>query len=389
MPMAMIREFLRFGSIGGLLLFAAAALALIVENSPLYVVYDKLLTVPIMIQIGEFIISKPMLLWINDGLMALFFLLIGLEIKREVLEGQLTTREQISLPVIAALGGIIMPAVVFSSINWQDGDAMRGWAIPVATDIAFALGIISLLGKRIPESLKIALTAIAIIDDLVAIVIIAIFYTDNLSLTSLGIAALCIFILALLNWRRIASLTPYMLVGVVLWACVLKSGVHSTLAGVVLAFFIPLRLTTGATSVSPLRKLEHSLHPWVAYAILPVFAFANAGVSFSGLSLEVFLQPLTLGIAAGLFVGNQIGVFALTALGVALKLCKLPHQVSWFQFYGMALLMGVGFTMSLFIGTLAYDDVVNQNAVRLGVLLGSALSGICGVVVLWMASRKN
>ena len=180
-----------------------------------------------------------------------------------------------------------------------------------------------------------------------------------------------------------------MLVGVVLWACVLKSGVHSTLAGVVLAFFIPLRLTTGATSVSPLRKLEHSLHPWVAYAILPVFAFANAGVSFSGLSLEVFLQPLTLGIAAGLFVGNQIGVFALTALGVALKLCKLPHQVSWFQFYGMALLMGVGFTMSLFIGTLAYDDVVNQNAVRLGVLLGSALSGICGVGVLWMASRKN
>ena len=308
MPRAMIREFLQFETIGGLLLFAAAALALIVENSPLHVLYDKLLTVPVMVQIGEFIILKPMLLWINDGLMALFFLLIGLEIKREIFEGQLTTREQISLPVIAALGGVILPAVIFSFICWTDADAMQGWAIPVATDIAFALGIISLMGNRIPESLKIALMAIAIIDDLVAIVIIALFYTDNLSVTSLGIASICVVILFTLNRFRVVSLTPYMLVGIVLWACVLKSGVHSTLAGVILAFFIPLR-PRGSTGVSPLRTLEHNLHPWVAYAILPCFAFANAGVSFAGISLDVFLQPLTLGIAAGLFFGNQIGVF--------------------------------------------------------------------------------
>lgn len=388
MPLAMIREFLRFESIGGLLLFAAAALALIVENSPLYVLYDKLLTVPVMVQIGEFLIRKPMLLWINDGLMALFFLLIGLEIKREILEGQLTTREQVSLPVVAALGGILFPAVIFSLVSWNDADAMRGWAIPVATDIAFALGIISLMGNRIPESLKIALTAIAIVDDLVAVVIIAVFYTDDLSITSLGIASACLAVLFALNRLRIADLTPYMLVGIVLWACVLKSGVHSTLAGVILAFFIPLR-PQGAAGVSPLRKLEHNLHPWVAYAILPCFAFANAGVSFSGLSLDVFLQPLTLGIAAGLFFGNQIGVFSLTALGVALKFCKLPQNVNWLQFYGMSLLMGVGFTMSLFIGTLAYDDVAHQNAVRLGVLLGSALSAICGVAVLRLASRNS
>jgi len=388
MPRAMIREFLRFETIGGLLLFAAAALALIVENSPLHVLYDKLLTVPVMVQIGEFIIRKPMLLWINDGLMALFFLLIGLEIKREIFEGQLATREQISLPVIAALGGVILPAVIFSFISWTDADAMQGWAIPVATDIAFALGIISLMGNRIPESLKIALMAIAIIDDLVAIVIIALFYTDNLSVTSLGIASICVVILFTLNRFRVVSLTPYMLVGIVLWACVLKSGVHSTLAGVILAFFIPLR-PRGSTGVSPLRTLEHNLHPWVAYAILPCFAFANAGVSFAGISLDVFLQPLTLGIAAGLFFGNQIGVFGLTALGVALKLCKLPEGVGWLQFYGLSLIMGVGFTMSLFIGTLAYDDIAHQNAVRLGVLFGSALSAICGVTVLRVASRNR
>lgn len=387
MPMKMIREFFRLEAAGGILLGLAAIVALAMKNSVFSEIYDGFLTIPLVIQIGEFIINKPLLLWINDGLMAVFFLLVGLEIKREMLEGQLSTREQISLPAIAALGGIAFPALIYSYINWGDTESIKGWAIPAATDIAFALGVLSLLGNRIPETLKICLVAVAILDDLVAIIIIAFFYTDNLSLFSLAAGAVAVVILAALNRRGVTSLSPYVITGIVLWACVLKSGVHATLAGVLLAFFIPLR-AKNKLGGSPALSLEHGLHKWVAYAILPLFAFANAGVSLHGLSPELLMQPVTLGIAAGLFFGKQIGVMGMTALGVALKLCKLPEGVNWRQYYGMALITGIGFTMSLFIGTLAFETTEHQTAVRLGVLLGSALSGVLGYLLLRTAAEK-
>lgn len=388
MPMRMLREFFRLEAAGGILLGLAAIVALIMENSALSWLYDQFLTIPVVIKIAAFEINKPLLLWINDGLMAVFFLLVGLEIKREMLEGQLSTREQISLPAIAALGGIAIPALIYSYFNWGDPVSMQGWAIPAATDIAFALGVLTLLGNRVPEALKICLVAIAILDDLAAIVIIALFYTANLSLVSLAAGAIAIIILSILNRRGVTSLTPYVLTGIVLWACVLKSGVHATLAGVLLAFFIPLR-AKNKLGGSPARSLEHGLHPWVAYAVLPVFAFANAGVSLAGLSLDLLLQPITLGIAAGLFVGKQLGVLGFTWLGCRLRLCKLPSDVSWRQYYGMALITGIGFTMSLFIGTLAFEDVEHQTAVRLGVLTGSALSGILGYILLRTTATKQ
>lgn len=386
MPVKMIREFFRLEAAGGILLGLAAIAALIMENSVLRPLYDALLTTPVIVQIGTFLINKPLLLWINDGLMAIFFLLVGLEIKREILEGELSTRQQISLPAIAALGGLAIPALIYSYINWGDAESIRGWAIPAATDIAFALGVITVLGNRIPETLKICLVAIAILDDLAAIIIIALFYTDNLSLFSLAVGIIAITILTLLNRSGVTRLAPYIITGIFLWACVLKSGVHATLAGVVLAFFIPLK-AKNAEGKAPLRMLEHGLHPWVAYLVLPLFAFANAGVSLQGLSLDLMMQPITLGIAAGLFFGKQIGVMGFTALGIALKLCRLPQGVSWQQYYGMSLITGIGFTMSLFIGTLAFEDVAHQTAVRLGVLAGSILSGVLGYLILRSVSH--
>ena len=388
MPMNMMREFFRLESVGGILLALAAMLALVMENSPLAFIYDLILTTPVAIQIGEFIINKPLLLWINDGLMAIFFLLVGLEIKREVLEGQLSTKEQIGLPAIAAIGGLVVPAAIYSLMNWDNAVSIHGWAIPAATDIAFALGIVSLLGNRVPETLKITLVAIAIIDDLMAILIIAFFYTENLSLLSLGIGALAIGILFFLNKRGVTKIAPYVVTGIFLWACVLKSGVHATLAGVVLAFFIPLKIQAPGQK-PPLRQLEHELHPWVAYFILPVFAFANAGVSLHGITLDMLTHPITLGIATGLFFGKQIGVMGLTLISTGLKLCKLPEGVNWRQFYGMALITGVGFTMSLFIGTLAFEEPVLQTKVRLGVILGSLLSGSLGYFILRISSKNN
>ncbi len=388
MPISMIREFFRLEAAGGILLGMAAILALLMKNSGLDGLYDAFLTTPVVIQIGEFLINKPLLLWINDGLMAVFFLLVGLEIKREIVQGQLSTREQISLPAIAALGGLTIPALIYSYINWGDPEAIRGWAIPSATDIAFALGVITLLGKRVPETLKVCLVAIAIIDDLAAIVIIALFYTENLSVVSLGAGVVAITILAVLNQRGVTKIAPYVVVGIILWACVLKSGVHATLAGVILAFFIPLKTKT-PEGKAPLLEMEHGLHPWVAYAILPVFAFANAGVSLQGLSVDMLMQPITLGIALGLFLGKQIGVVAFTAIGVLFKICSLPKGVSWTQYYAMALITGIGFTMSLFIGTLAFNDVEHQTAVRLGVLTGSAASGILGYLLLRLASKPK
>ncbi len=381
MPTKMIKDFLQLESSGGIILMIAALLALVASNSPLASLYTSALEVPFTIALGDWAISKAILLWINDGMMAIFFLLIGLELKREILEGQLSSADQIVLPAIAAVGGMLIPALVFSGINWGVGPNMNGWAIPTATDIAFALGIMALLGNRVPLALKVLLTAIAIFDDLGAIIIIALFYTAELSLISLALAAVALLGLLILNRSGVTAKTPYILVGLVLWVCVLKSGVHATLAGVALGFAIPLNGKT-KDSASPLKNLEHNLHPWVAYMILPVFAFANAGVSLVGITMETVLAPLTLGIAGGLFIGKQIGVFGFTWVAVKSKLCRLPEGTNWVQIYALALLTGIGFTMSLFIGGLAFDDPEIGSQVRIGVLSGSILSALAGYLLL-------
>ena len=372
-------------SASGLLLMFAAAAAIVLDNSPLAVWYDRLLTVPFEIRLGTFELAKPLLLWINDGLMAIFFLLIGLEIKREVTEGELSRIDQAILPIVSAIGGVAFPAIVFVAVTRMQNDISAGWAIPAATDIAFALGILALLGSRVPTTLKILLTAIAIIDDLAAIGIIAIFYTANLSWLSLGVAAVVGVGLFILNRFRVTSLVPYMLLGAVLWVCVLKSGVHATLAGVVVALSIPMRVGER----TPVVTLEHQLHPWVVFGIAPVFAFANAGIPLTGLSWESMVAPLPLAIALGLFVGKQVGIFGLGGLAIRLGWCARPAGTSWMQLYGVSLLAGVGFTMSLFIGTLAFTDPARQIEVRLGVVAGSLLSGLAGAAVLYLAGANR
>lgn len=386
MAMEAIRNFFKLESSSGILLCVAAIIALVLENSFMTVYYEAILTTPVSIQVGELIIDKPLLLWVNDGLMAIFFLLVGLEIKREILQGQLSNRRQISLPAIAAIGGIVAPTLIYIYFNHHSELNMRGWAIPAATDIAFALAILTLLGNRVHENLKICLLAIAIMDDLAAILIIAVFYTDSLSMYSFGAALAAVVVLMFLNIKGVTKLAPYVIVGIILWIAVLKSGVHATLAGVVLAFFIPLKVPD---EKKPLIELEHELHPWVAYAILPIFAFANAGVSLKGLSLETLMHPITMGVAFGLFFGKQIGVMLLTWLGSLLKLCQLPEHVSWWSYYGMACVTGVGFTMSLFIGTLAFSDYDTQTAVRLGVIAGSLASGLLGYFILRFAPKAK
>ena len=377
---------------GGVLLMLAAALALVLDNSPLAPLYDALLTIPVVVQVGALTLAKPLLLWINDGLMALFFLLVGLEIKRELLTGNLSSWRQAVLPALAALGGMAAPALIYTAINAGDPAALRGWAIPAATDIAFAIGILALLGSRVPAGLKIFLLTLAVIDDLGAIVIIALFYTADLSLVSLAIAAAAAMVLLVLNRVGVVRLLPYILVGLVMWVAVLKSGVHATLAGVVVALFIPLRMEGAdrAGETPPLVRAERSLHGFVALVVMPVFAFANAGVYLGGLSFGDFLAPMPLGIAAGLFLGNQIGVFGLTWAGVRLGLCRLPEGVTWLHVYGAAALAGIGFTMSLFIGALAFEEPAEQAAVRLGVLSGSLLSGLVGYATLrWLAGGAH
>lgn len=381
-----IREFLRLESASGILLIAATVLAMIAENSPLSYLYDALLSTEVEIRVGTFQLEKPLLLWINDGLMALFFFLVGLEIKREVLEGELAKPSCIVLPALAAVGGMAVPALIYSYINWGNEMAMQGWAIPSATDIAFALGVLSLLGSRVPNALKLFLLTLAIIDDLGAIVIIALFYSADLSVTSLSVAGGALVALFLMNRRGITAVAPYLLVGLVLWVAVLKSGVHATLAGVILAMFIPMRDT--ASGESPLRSLEHDLHPAVAYAILPLFAFANTGVSLEGLSLDSLISPIPLGIAAGLFLGNQIGVFGTAFLAIKLGIAELPQRVNWLQLYGVSVLCGIGFTMSLFVSSLAFDADTVGYAIndRLGILLGSGLSAVIGYFIVRYAS---
>ena len=383
----LIEEFFRLEAAGGIVLVIAALIALLWANTPWRELYTDLLHIPVVVQVGALRLDKPLLLWINDALMAVFFLLVGLEIKREVLQGELSSVRQATLPCIAALGGMLGPALIYSFINWGDPVAMRGWPIPAATDIAFALGVLALLGARAPSTLKIFLLALAIIDDLGAIVIIALFYTEDLSLLTLGLGVAGIVALIVLNLAGVRRIAPYILVGIFVWICVLKSGVHATLAGVALGFAIPLR-GAGAEVEPPLRRLEHMLHPWVTYGILPVFAFANAGVSLAGLSLNSLLEPVTLGVALGLFIGKQVSIFGITWIAVRLGIGQKPAGASWLQLYGMSLLTGIGFTMSLFIGTLAFEAPEYNVAVRLGVLSGSLACGIAGYLVLYLAPRR-
>ena len=381
-------DFIHLEASGGLVLMFTALLALIANNSLLASSYSGILNTPVAVQFGAFEIAKPFLLWINDGLMAIFFFLVGLEIKREVLDGELSSMEQASLPIFAAIGGIALPATIYYLLNASDPVTVSGWAIPAATDIAFALGIIALLGSRVPASLKIFLLAVAIIDDLAAIIIIALFYTENLSLVALSWAGAGAAALFALNRFKVLRILPYALIGIFVWAAVLKSGVHATLAGVVTALAIPMARPE-PDEPSPLRRAEHGLHIWVAFLILPLFAFANAGVSLKGLSFADLLAPVPLGIALGLFLGKQLGVFGLCFIAVKSKLAKLPEGATWAQVYGVACLTGVGFTMSLFIGTLAFDDAELLNGVRLGVLMGSIASGVLGYVLLRIFCQKD
>ncbi len=358
-------------------------------NIPLaQISYDWFLSLQLTVTLGGWGVDKPLLLWVNDALMVFFFMLVGLELKREVVEGQLSRADQVILPVFAALGGLLLPAAIFWWINGDFASQKNGWAIPTATDIAFALAMLGLLGSRVPLSLKIFLTTIAIVDDLAAIVIIAIFYTADLSVISLALAGLGIVGLAVLNRMKVVRLAPYMMIALFIWFCVLKSGVHATLAGVVVAAFIPLRARDDS---SPARHLEHILHPWVAFAVLPIFAFANAGVSFHGMSLDKLAHGVPLGIILGLFVGKQVGVFGMVALARLFRLAELPEGTTWGQVYGVALLCGIGFTMSLFIGTLAFEhgNFDMLEGVKMGVLAGSLLSAAAGLLVLHFALPKK
>jgi NhaA family Na+:H+ antiporter len=372
---------------GGLVLMAAALTALLMDNSPLSWLYSLFLDTPVGVRVGPLSLDKPLLLWINDGLMAVFFFLVGLEIKRELLRGELSSVAQATLPALAAAGGMVAPALIYVAFNAGDPVGLKGWAIPAATDIAFAVGVLALLGNRVPSSLKIFLLALAILDDLGAILIIAVFYTDHLSILSLALAGIGIAVLWTLNRRGITRLAPYLLTGVAIWICVLKSGVHATLAGVVVAFAIPLA-SRNEGEPTLLEQLEESLHPWIAFGVLPLFAFANAGVSLQGLSFAKLLEPVPLGIALGLFIGKPVGIFGISWLAIKSGLAARPEGASWAHLLGVGLLGGIGFTMSLFIGTLAFDEVDKAAQLRLGVLAGSLLSATAGYVLLRLSAAS-
>ena len=378
-----LHDFVQLESAGGIVLMIAAVVALIFANTRAEGPYQALLETPVEIRIGAFKLAKPLILWINDGLMAVFFFLVGLEIKREVLEGELSNRAQIALPAFAAAGGMAVPAAFYWVLNRADPIAVQGWAVPAATDIAFALGVLSLLGSRVPQGLKVFLLTLAILDDLGAIVVIAIFYTENLSWLSLAVAAAAIAVLAIFNVAKVKAIPAYFFVGLVLWAAVLKSGIHATLAGVALALFIPLR-TGDAEGDSPLRKLEHDLHPIVAFGVMPIFAFANAGVSLEGMTLRSLLEPVPLGIAAGLLAGKAIGVFGASALAIGTGFARLPQGANWGSLFGCSVLCGIGFTMSLFIANLAFGQSAPQLAVSavLGILAASVVAAVVGYLLL-------
>lgn len=386
--MKIVRDFYERESSTGILLMLVTVAALILKNSALAGAYNAFLHTPVEVRFGALQIAKPLLLWINDGLMAVFFLLVGLEVKRELLRGSLSSWSQAALPVIAAIGGMLVPALIYVGFNYREPSGLHGWAIPTATDIAFALGILSLLGNRVPPSLKIFLLALAIMDDLGAIVIIALFYTSNLSLLSLVVAAIALVALFLLNRAGVVRRAAYILLGAVLWVSVLKSGVHATLAGVALAFMIPLDAREKGAAHPLAEQLEHDLHPWVSFMILPLFAFVNAGIDLRGLSLGQLATPVPLGIMLGLFIGKQAGVFLFSWAAIKMRLASLPVGSSWGQLYGIALMTGIGFTMSFFIDSLAFvDDSIYEYADKLAILLGSLLSGIAGYLVLLRSSQ--
>lgn len=379
-----IETFIKRESSAGIVLIFVTIIALLLQNSGLSELYSNFLHTHVEIRFGNLQIAKPLLLWVNDGLMAIFFFLIGLEVKREVMEGHLSSLDQITLPGVAALGGMVVPALVFIIFNQGESFAMKGWAIPTATDIAFALGVLSLLGNRCPFSLKAFLLALAIIDDLGAIVIIALFYTVELSAVSIFIASIALATLFAMNRLGVASKAAYILVGIVLWISVLKSGVHATLAGVALAFMVPLTSKgSDGKTFSMSKEMEHGLHYWVAFMILPLFAFVNAGVDLRGISFEEMLNPVPMGIMLGLFIGKQLGVFGFSWLAIKSGFAHLPKDSNWQQLYGISILTGIGFTMSLFVDSLAYNDTqIYHYTDKLAILLGSFLSGIVGYYVL-------
>lgn len=379
-----LKEFYERESSTGILLISVMLVALVLKNSFLSSAYNNFLYTPVEIRFGALQIAKPLLLWINDGLMAVFFLLVGLEVKRELLRGSLSSWHMASLPVIAAIGGMTVPALVYVGINRGEPSALQGWAIPTATDIAFALGVLSLLGNRVPPSLKIFLLALAIIDDLGAIIIIALFYTEGLSLASMMVAFIALVALFTINRMGVMRKAAYILLGAVLWVSVLKSGVHATLAGVALAFMIPLEARDDDSSEASLAEsLEHDLHPWVSFMILPLFAFVNAGIDLRGMAISQMLAPVPLGIMMGLFLGKQAGVFLFSWIAIRLRVATLPVGSSWSQFYGVAVMTGIGFTMSLFIDSLSFvDDRIYQYTDKLAILLGSLFSGVLGYFVL-------
>lgn len=389
-----LADFFRLEAAGGILLIAAAALALLCANTPLEEFYEGFRGLPVVVQFGDLRIAKPLLLWINDGMMAVFFMLVALEIKREALSGQLSSRDQLSLPLLCAGAGVAVPAAIFWWINRGDPIALQGWAVPAATDIAFALGILSLLGSRVPVGMKLLLSTIAVLDDLAAIVIIALFYTSDLSMTALAWAGTAIACMFVLNRRKVTALTPYLLLGAVVWVCVLKSGVHATLAGVITGLMIPhydrKDDIDDATQHSPLETLEHALHPWVAYLILPVFAFANAGLALGGFVPADVLQPVPMGIVFGLVLGKPIGVVGAAVLARATGIARYPDGMDFRSILGLGLLCGVGFTMSLFIASLAYSDAGDmfQFAV-LGVLCASLIAATTGYLWLRLTLPPN
>ncbi len=382
------KRFLKLESASGIILILAALVAIGLANSTLAQHYQSFLNTEVQVRIAALDINKPLLLWINDGFMAIFFLLVGLEVKREMLEGALSSRVQATFPAIAAVGGMLAPALIYSFFNYGDEATRAGWAIPAATDIAFALGVMALLGKRVPTSLKVFLLALAIMDDLGVIIIIALFYTQQLSLSALAIGVVATLTLLWMNRRGEDRIGLYMLVGLVLWVAVLKSGVHATLAGVIVGFMIPLN---GKRYASPLKHLEHVLHPWSAFLILPLFAFANAGVSLEGISLSALLSPLPMGIILGLFVGKPLGIFTISWLAVRLGVAQLPQGVNFRQIFAVSILCGIGFTMSMFIASLAFEHggVDYGSYSRLGILAGSTLAAVAGYIALRISLPKG
>lgn len=381
------KQFIQTDASSGIILVIAAMLALFMANSIFSSNYNAFLEFPVSITLGTFAISKPLVLWVNDGLMALFFFVVGLEIKRELFYGQLSSLDQVILPFFAAIAGIVFPALIYVAFNYQDAVAMNGWAIPSATDIAFALGIFILFGKHLPPSLKLFLLSVAIIDDIGAVIIIAIFYSQEIATNSLIVASIGLVVLFVLNRLQLENKTPFILVSIVVWAAVLKSGVHATLAGFAVAWFIPLARDK-AHSMS--YQIEHGLHPWIAFFVLPLFAFANAGVGLTNATLDELITPISIGIIGGLFIGKQLGIFVACFIAVKLKFCKLPKDATWTQLYGVCLLCGVGFTMSLFVGSLAFEEqgLAYQTQVKVGVLVGSLISAIAGAYLLRRSSKK-